>query len=165
MSFGWAFLTSELSGNNGDIIKKTGDFSFSGVSSLNHDAEEGKFTFDPTLEELEIIADKDGYTTATETTGGTIANVGSYLVGGIGLLNGMRRLATTSPSAFRAFARRNPNMSEFGGGVVAGVTTDQWLTNPNNASLTASLVDIPESAVFGMGEYLQAPDEDDSDSE
>jgi len=45
MSFGWAFLTSELSGNNGDIIKKTGDFSFSGVSSLNHDAEEGKFTF------------------------------------------------------------------------------------------------------------------------
>ena len=128
-------------------------------------AEEGKFTFDPTLEELEIIADKDGYTTATETTGGTIANVGSYLVGGIGLLNGMRRLATTSPSAFRAFARRNPNMSEFGGGVVAGVTTDQWLTNPNNASLTASLVDIPESAVFGMGEYLQAPDEDDSDLE
>ena len=128
-------------------------------------AEEGKFTFDPTLEELEIIADKDGYTTATETTGGDIANVGSYLVGGIGLLNGMRRLATSSPSAFRAFARRNPNMSEFGGGVVAGVTTDQWLTNPNNASLTASLVDIPESAVFGMGEYLQAPDEDDSDLE
>ena len=128
-------------------------------------AEEGKFTFDPTLEELEIIADKDGYTTATETTGGDIANVGSYLVGGIGLLNGMRRLATSSPSAFRAFTRRNPNMSEFGGGVVAGVTTDQWLTNPNNASLTASLVDIPESAVFGIGEYLQAPDEDDSDLE
>ena len=128
-------------------------------------AAEGKFTFDPTLEELDIIADRDGYVTEMETTGGDIANVGSYVVGGLGLLNGMRRLATSSPRAFRSFARKNPNMSEFAGGVVSGVAVDQWLSNPNHASLTASLVDVPDSAIFGLGEYLQAPDEDDTDLE
>ena len=116
-------------------------------------------------EELDIIADRDGYVTEMETMGGDIANVGSYVVGGLGLLNGMRRLATSSPRAFRSFARKNPNMSEFAGGVVSGVAVDQWLSNPNHASLTASLVDVPDSAIFGLGEYLQAPDEDDTDLE
>jgi len=121
----------------------------------------------PTTEELDEIIDQDGYATRTETTGGDILNVGSYIVGGLGILGGLRRLATTSPRAFRDFSRKHNILSDFGSGVVSGVAVDQWITNPNEENMTSMVLDafeVPDSALLGLGEYLRS-EEDDSDLE
>ena len=119
----------------------------------------------PTTEELDIIVDKDGYTTATETTGGFALNLGSYVAGGMGILNGLRSMATNAPKAFRAFTRKNKIKADVAAGIASGVAVDQWISNPNDPSIIAAFVDVPDSALFGIGEYLQAPEEDDSDAE
>ena len=119
----------------------------------------------PTTEELDIIVDKDGYSTATETTGGLVLNLGSYVAGGIGILNGLRGMATNAPKAFRAFTRKNKIKADVAAGIASGVAVDQWISNPNDPSIIAAFVDVPDSALFGIGEYLQAPEEDDSDAE
>ena len=120
----------------------------------------------PTTEELSTIVDRDGYATRTETTGGAILNLSSYVAGGIGILNGLRRLATSSPRAFRELTRKYKISADTAAGIATGVATDQWITNPNEGSIISSLFpDIPDSALLGIGEYLQAPEEDDSDAE
>lgn len=53
-------------------------------------AAEGKFSVNPTLEELDVITDEDGYVTQTETTLGLAGNIGSYVLGATGVLNGLR---------------------------------------------------------------------------
>ena len=121
----------------------------------------------PTTEELDEIIDQDGYATRTETTGGAILNVSSYMAGGLGILGGLRRLATSSPRAFRDFSRKHNILSGFGSGLVSGVAVDQWITNPNEENITSMVLDafeVPDSALLGLGEYLRS-EEDDSDLE
>lgn len=58
MSFGWAFLSSTLSGTTNSILKKTGDFTFEGISSFVHNTEESR----------------------VERTGGFLVNDGTFKV-------------------------------------------------------------------------------------
>lgn len=111
----------------------------------------------PDLEELDRVIDKDGYSVPTETTSGTLLNVGSYVMGGIGIINGARRLATNSPRAFSQFTKKHNIATDIAGGIATGVATDQWITNPNEGSISSVLLDsleIPDSALLGLGEYL-----------
>ena len=111
----------------------------------------------PDEEELDMIVDEDGYATPTETTSGMVLNIGSYVMGGLGIINGSRRLATNAPHAFKQFTRKHNIATDIAGGIATGVATDQWITNPNTGNISTMLLDsleIPDSALLGLGEYL-----------